>query len=101
MRTSSPKLETSHLTMNESALLKCQTALELKDQGNYEGARKVMGSLWDRVGEHPQTNGLYPSVAAEVLLCVGILTGWIGGKDESRDAQEAAKNLITESITFY
>jgi tetratricopeptide (TPR) repeat protein len=40
-------------------------------------------------------------VAAELLLCEGILTRWIGSKNQFQQAQEVAKNLITESITFY
>jgi tetratricopeptide (TPR) repeat protein len=40
-------------------------------------------------------------VAAEVLFSVGILTGWIGGKNEIGNAQETAKNLITESIIYF
>jgi tetratricopeptide (TPR) repeat protein len=40
-------------------------------------------------------------VAAEVLLVVGVLTGWIGSKDEVKGAQENAKNLLTESLTLY
>jgi len=53
------------------------------------------------MGHRPRTQDLYPSVAAEVLLCVGILTGWIGSKEGLADAQEVAKNLISESIAFY
>ena len=53
------------------------------------------------VGERPKTTGLDPSVAAEVLLCVGILTSWIGSKNQIRDAQELAKNLITQSMTYF
>ena len=101
MTITSPKLDTSHLTANDEALLRCQTALELKDKGNYEGSQEVMRPLWRGLGEPPETKGLYASVAAEVLLCVGVLTGWIGGKREIEEAQESAKNLITESITLY
>jgi tetratricopeptide (TPR) repeat protein len=101
MRLASPKLQTSHLPANEAALLRCQTALELKDKSDYEGAQEVMRPLWKRVGERPDTKGLYPSVAADVLLCVGILTGWIGSKIQIDEAQETAKNLITESITYF
>jgi tetratricopeptide (TPR) repeat protein len=39
--------------------------------------------------------------AAEVLLCVGVLTGWIGSKNQVSDAQETAKNLITQSIAQF
>ncbi|MDQ6651737.1 MAG: hypothetical protein M3Y84_03235 [Acidobacteriota bacterium] len=101
MRITSPKLHTSHLSANEEALLRCQAALELKDKGNYEGAREAMGQLWTRVGERPDIKGLHASVSAELLLSVGILTGWIGSKEGIEGAQEVAKNLISESITFH
>ena len=101
MNTASLKLETSHSTANREAVRRCRAALVLKDKGDCDGAQKAMGPIWERVGERPNTKGLDPSVAAEVLLCVGILTGWIGARRELNDSQEAAKNLITESITYY
>jgi len=101
MKITSPKLNASHLTANEVALLRCQTALESKDRGDYDGARKAMAPLWGRVGEPPNSVELHPSVAAEVFLCAGILTGWIGSKEGIEEAQELAKNLISKSITFY
>jgi tetratricopeptide (TPR) repeat protein len=76
-------------------------ALELKDRGDYNAAQKVMGPLWLNVGERPVITGLHPSVSAEVLLSVGILTRWIGSKNQVEGAQEIAKNLITESITAF
>jgi tetratricopeptide (TPR) repeat protein len=60
-----------------------------------------MRRFWRGVGERPETKGLHASVAAEVLLCVGILTGWIGSRNQIKEAQETAKNLITESITYF
>jgi tetratricopeptide (TPR) repeat protein len=75
--------------------------LQLKGKGDYGGAQEVMHPLWRCVGERPETKGLHPSVASEVLLCAGILTGWIGSKNGIEDAQELAKNLISESITFH
>ena len=101
MRITSPKLETSHLSRNDEVFLRCQKALELKDAGNYYGAQEVMRPLWKDLGERPETEGLHPSVAAELLLCVGILTCWIGSKNQNKEAQETAKNLISESINFY
>jgi tetratricopeptide (TPR) repeat protein len=101
MRTASPKLDLSHLPANEQARSRCQTALELKDKGDYEGAQEVMRPLWARVGERPDTAGLYPSVVAEVLLCVGILTRWIGGRNEVNESNDAARDFITESITYF
>lgn len=101
MRTASLKQDLSHLPANEQARFRCQTALELKDRGDYQGAQGIMRPLWKRVGERPNIVGLYRSVAAEVLLCAGILTGWIGSKNEIKEANEAARDLITESITYF
>lgn len=101
MRITSPKLHTSHLTANEEALVRCQTALELKDKGDYEGVCEVLRPLWKRVGERPEISGLHPSVAAEVLLCIGVFTCWIGSKSQIKQAQETAKDLIGESINFF
>jgi tetratricopeptide (TPR) repeat protein len=101
MRITSRKLNTAHLSANEEALVRCQAALELKDKGDYEGARLVMGRFWKRVGYRPETKMLHASVAAEVLLCAGILSSWIGSKEGIKEAQEVAKNLISESIEFF
>lgn len=101
MRSTLEKLESSHLTLNESAWLRCQAALELKDRGNYEGAREVMRPFWKRLGERPLIEGLDASMTAEVLLHVGILTRWIGSKNQFSEAQDTAKDLISESITLF
>jgi tetratricopeptide (TPR) repeat protein len=101
LKIASPKLQTAHLTANDEALRRCQYALEQKDKGDYEGSQDLMGRLWRGVGERPEIKGLHASVAAEVLLCVGILTGWIGSRNQIKEAQEIAKNLITESITYF
>lgn len=91
----------SHMTANERAILKCQAALELRDRGDYTGAQEVLRPLWKRLGEPPNTEGLHPSVAAEVLFCAGIFTSLIGSRDEIKDANEWARDLLTESITYY
>jgi len=101
VKMASLNLDIAHLNAEDEALLRCKTALEQKDKGDYAGAQETMRPLWKRVGEVPKTTGLGPSAAAEVLLCVGILTSWIGSKNQIRDAQELAKNLITQSITYF
>ena len=101
MRTTSPKLETAHLTANEEASLRCQTALELRDRGDYDGARDIMAPLWSGIGSRPKTTGLHSSVVSDVLLCAGILTGWLGSRNEIKQADDYARDLITESITLY
>ena len=95
------KLQTSHLTTNEEAMVRCLAALELRDAGDYEGAQEVIRPFWRGIGTRPETGGLYPSNVAEVLYCVGVLTGWIGSQTQVKGAQETAKNLITESVTYF
>ena len=101
MKIASLKLGSAHENANDEALLRCRTALEQKDRGDYAGAQETMRPLWKRIEEPPKTAGLEPSTAAEVLLCAGILTSWIGSKNQIHDAQELAKNLITQSINYF
>jgi tetratricopeptide (TPR) repeat protein len=101
MKITSPKINASHLPANEEAVLRCRKALELRDKGDFDGAQEVMRRLWRGIGKRPDTTGLHPTVVPEVLLCVGILTGWIGSRNEIKEADCAARDLITESITFY
>ena len=101
MKIASPKINSAHLTANDAALLRCRTAFEQKDRYDYDGAQTTMRPLWSAVGERPKTAGLDPAVAAEVLLCVGVLTSWIGSKNQIRDAQEQAKNLITQAMMYF
>jgi CheY-like chemotaxis protein/tetratricopeptide (TPR) repeat protein len=89
------------LPQNERARLRCQLAKELENIGNYEAAREAMGDLWSRVGEYPVLDGLDEATAAEVLLRVGVLTGWLGSTKQIEGAQETAKNLITDSIARF
>ena len=97
----SPKLETAHLNANDEVLRRCMTALEQKDREDYAGAQKTMRPYWSRIGERPNTRELDLPATAEVLLCVGILTSWIGSKNQVSQAQEIAKNLLTQSITYF
>jgi hypothetical protein len=86
------------LSREEKAKLRCRLSRELEDVGNYEGARQAMGELWSQVGQPPVLNGLSPETAAEVLLCSGVLTGWIGSVKQIGGSQEAAKNLLSVSV---
>jgi len=90
MRTTSPKLDTAHLTANEEAELRCRTALDLKDRGAYDAAREVMFPLWKGIGSRPNTKGLDEDVVPCVFLCAGILTGWLGGQSEIKNADDYA-----------
>jgi hypothetical protein len=101
MRTASSKLDTSHLTADQEAELRCRTALELKDRNEYDAAREALFPIWNGIiGSRPNTKGLHESVVAEVLLTTGILTGWLGSRSEIKKADDYARDLITESITL-
>lgn len=95
------QLENPHLSRDQRAEIRCQAARELEDKGSYEDARDVMGELWQRVGEIPQVEGLESSTAGEVLLRAGVLSGLIGSKQQIANAQEAAKNLISQSLSIF
>lgn len=95
------ELESPNLSADRRAVLRCELAKELEYKGEYEEARKALGGLWSGVGERPNLQGLDSSSAAEVLLRAGVLTGIIGGKNQVTDAQETAKNLISESLSIF
>jgi tetratricopeptide (TPR) repeat protein len=101
MRMTLAKLKSSHLTLNESARLRCEAALELKDRGEYDNARDVMRPFWKTFGERPDTEGLHPEMAAELLLHVGILTRWIGSKNQIKESSQIASDLISEGISYW
>lgn len=86
------------LSRDERARLRCQLAKELEDIGNYSAAREAMSELWPEVGGRPVLDELSEATAAEVVLRVGVLTGWFGSIKQIAGAQEAVKNLISESI---
>jgi tetratricopeptide (TPR) repeat protein len=95
------QLENPAFSLNQRAELRCQLMRELEDAGEYESAREALGTLWQGIGEQPQVKGLERSTAAEVLLCAGVLTGWLGSINQIQDSQESAKNLITESSRVF
>ncbi len=80
---------------------RCEIALEQRDNETPHGALEIMRPLWGGVGTRPDTQGLQPETAAYVFFCTGTLTGWIGSRQQIKDAQETARNLIDESITYY
>lgn len=94
-------LETQSLSVDNRALSACEIAKELEYKGEYERAQQALKAYWPRIGERPRTKDLRASTAAEVLMRAGVLTGIIGSKQQFADAQETAKNLISESLTIF
>jgi tetratricopeptide (TPR) repeat protein len=97
----SHQLENKHLSLSQRAELRCQFARACEYRGEYEDARQAMGELWQRIGTRPKIEGLELDIAAEVLLRAGVLTSWIGSKQQITDAQETAKNLLSESLSIF
>ena len=89
------------LSCNERAWMRCELAKRLEEAGNYDDAREALGDLWRQIGERPNTEGLDERTAAEVLLRVGVISGWIGSARQMKDAHEKAKDLIGESVRAF
>ncbi|MBA3355899.1 MAG: tetratricopeptide repeat protein [Pyrinomonadaceae bacterium] len=87
--------------LSERVELLCAEAGELSEAGEIETARSTIAEFWDRVGERPRLDGLDDSAQAELLLRAGALSGWIGSAQQIWGAQEAAKDLISESATIF
>src|SRR4028119_2386785 len=95
------KIADPTITPDERAQRRCELAKQLELLGNYDGASEAMGELWEGIGERPVLDGLESHTAAEVLLRVGSLTGWLGSSKQVEGAQEKAKDLIYESIRVF
>jgi DNA-binding NtrC family response regulator len=89
------------LSHDERVHIRCELAREMEEAGNYEAARSVLESLWQRIGERPNLGGLNKLTAAEVLLRVGSLSGRIGSTRQIEGSQEIAKDLISESLSLF
>lgn len=95
------QITAENLSYEERILARCRLAKELEDAGNYEAAVGALGSLWQGMGERPELKGLGEYAAAELLLRAGTLTGWLGAAKYVENAQEKAKNLISESMAIF
>src|ERR1044072_2411807 len=90
-----------NLSVVGRAELCCELAQEFENRGEYEEACEVLSVFWPRIGEQPKLEGLERSTSAEVLLRAGVLTGIIGRTRQIPDAQETAKDLISQSLTIF
>ncbi|MCA1635138.1 MAG: hypothetical protein LC802_15960 [Acidobacteria bacterium] len=93
-------LDNPTLSADERALIRCEVAADLIHTGQYEAASEALEELWQGIGERPNVEGLDERTAAEVLFQVGALSGWIGASRQLAGSQEAAKDLISESVTL-
>ena len=95
------ELVNPNLSVGGRAELCCELAKDFENKGEYEEAREVLSGLWPRMDQRPKVTGLDRGVAGELLLRAGVLTGWIGSSEQIADAQERAKNLISESLAIF
>ncbi|HEX8069832.1 MAG TPA: sigma 54-interacting transcriptional regulator [Pyrinomonadaceae bacterium] len=95
------RLDEPRLSPTEKARLRCALAKALADAGNYEAASHGLGAYWAGVGVRPVLSGLDEDTQAELLLRVGALSGWLGSARQLAGAQEAAKDLLSESIARF
>jgi tetratricopeptide (TPR) repeat protein len=95
------ELDAPSLTSNQRTLLRCRLASEFAHRGQYDAAREALGHLWQGLGQRPNTEGMEQAIAAEVLLQVGTLSGWIGASRQTAGAQEKAKDLISEGAEAF
>src|SRR5512132_3323567 len=79
----------------------CELAKGLEEAGEFESAGDTLRPFWDGVLHRPKTTGLTNEAQAELLLRAGTLTGWIGSAKQVAGAQEAAKDLISESAALF
>lgn len=82
-------------------LVRCELARDSEQSGEYEKACAILSPRWVGIGHDPEVEGLEPSVAAELLLRAGVLTGYVGSSRKLPEAQERAKDLIFKSRSMF
>jgi tetratricopeptide (TPR) repeat protein len=95
------ELDSPSLSSDERALLRCRVAADLIHRGQYEAASDALSGLWRGIGQRPNVEGLDEGTTAEVLHQVGALSGWMGASRQVEGAQDAAKDLLSESAALF
>lgn len=95
------RLDDPLLTSEQRASLRCRVAAEFIHTGQYEAAIEALGEFWCGVGVRPDLKGLQDTIAAEVLLQCGALSSSLGISKQTRRAQDAAKDLISEALRLF
>jgi tetratricopeptide (TPR) repeat protein len=68
--------------------------------GNTDAALELLGSTWRGIGKRPADAPTYRQTAENLLLC-GMLTSKLGAERRVKGAQEAARDLLNESIRLF
>ena len=88
------------LKRTEQAQECCRLAKQFQRIGEYESACEALGEFWQAHEGSPALDGLDKQTAAEILLRVGTLAGWLANRHRT-GSQEQAKDLITQSIEIF
>lgn len=80
---------------------RCRRARNLEERGDYETACAELGHYWPSIGDRPRLEGLSPRVAAELLLCIGTLSGSIGNSQQIAGANQIAQKHLSGSIALF
>jgi tetratricopeptide (TPR) repeat protein len=94
-------LDNPNLSVDSRAESCCEVAREFENKGQYDAACKAINDYWPRIGETPKVANLEPNTAAELFLRAGVLTSIIGNQRQIPQAQEMAKDLLTQSHTIF
>ncbi|MCA1614907.1 MAG: hypothetical protein LC800_12390 [Acidobacteria bacterium] len=90
-------LEAAAPARDARAFAACRVAKEAEERGRYEEGREALAEFWPGLGSAPVTDGLEAHAAAELFLRAGTLTGWLGSSRQLGEAQEAAKDLLSQA----
>jgi tetratricopeptide (TPR) repeat protein len=85
----------------ENLLPLCELAKGLEEAGEFNSAVDTLYPFWNGPINRPLVSGLDDRARAELLLRAGTLTGWLGSAKQISGAQEAAKDLISESAAIF
>jgi tetratricopeptide (TPR) repeat protein len=91
----------TEIPVAENIIPLCELAKNLAEAGEFESACETLRPFWRGLLHRPETNGLAEDCKAELLLRAGTLTGWVGSAKQIAGAQEAAKDLISESASIF
>lgn len=75
--------------------------LRLEQRGEYEKALAKLTDIWHDTSLLPDTKGLEPKTAAELLLRCGSLIGFDGHLKQVSGSQENSRNLLTRARDIF
>lgn len=90
-----------NLSKDQRIRHRCELAQQLEEVGKFDAALEALEEVWPEIGVRPNVDHLAPETAAQVLLRAGALTAYVGSADQIEGSQEAAKDLLSESLSIF